>query len=197
MNVHAAQTVRPATAPPILWGEHGAVIFDDLSRIVWTRLSSAQWQLLDIWPTPPQRAEVLKRARDGATVVVLVKGRPESESAFLDEIPRHLAIRASDIGEGLVEITVRPGDWLPRTVRSRLDGFIQAENARRQHAPQLLRAPASIFHDRRTNLFFLYVCSAFTRDALAPQLEELVASLVSQKSARTRKATLRPEGSMK
>lgn len=181
---------EPGLAPgcPVVPRRGCLVVFDDASRLTWRRSDQQHWQLCGVWPTDGERAEVMDHVRRGGRAIVVFRPEAELLSAFPEEIPEHLGGVALDEGDGLVEVQVVQGDWLPEAMRERAWSFVRAERSRWASRSPLLCPPVTACAEDGIGLRYVLLAPGTTRRDLERDLDGLIDSLFECSLLRGRSA---------
>jgi hypothetical protein len=129
--------------PPVVSAGNTLIVFDDNSRLRWTRSGLAGWQLAPVWPEPHEREAIMEHIQRDGCVLVIVSEREIVTNAWRSEVP--FATPGNDDGE-LLEIRAERFDWLPESVRRQGQRFLAEERARWARDPAVLR-PALTLSD--------------------------------------------------
>jgi len=166
-------------AGPLTVIEDLAIVFDDDSRIRWSRGQGDRWLLAESWPNTEERAAVDQHLGGGGCMLVLTDAQPITTYALGDEVP------AADgtIAEGeVVEVSLPHFDWLPDVIRARGEAFLRTQRERFAALPALLRPPVVLEGDEPFSagkVSFALLSAGVTRARLERELSEYLAYLHS------------------
>jgi hypothetical protein len=117
-----------------------AVVFDDRSRIRWSRTPGGGWELAEHWPNEEELAAIEQHRAAGGCTLVITDGEPITVDALPSELPH--ASNPSDLD--LVELHIEHFDWLPEPARLRGEWFLSAQAEQWASRPSLLRPPVTV-----------------------------------------------------
>ncbi len=119
-----------------------AVVFDDRSRIRWSRAPGGGWTLAERWPNAEEFAAIEQHRAAGGCTLVITDGEPITVNALPSELPP--TSTPNDIDRGLVELHIEHFDWLPEPVRRRGESFLATQARQWSSRPSLLRPPVTV-----------------------------------------------------
>lgn len=119
-----------------------AVVFDDRSRVRWSRSHGGGWLLGEHWPNNEEVIALQRHRAAGGWTLVITDGEEITVDALPSEVPSSVVDESID--RDLIQLRLEHFDWLPDDVRSRGEEFLARERAHWSTRPALLRPPVTV-----------------------------------------------------